>query len=627
MIQTLGTADDEYIGADTETTSLKWFDNGQVVGHCLSCRKGGIYYGYYVPVRHVNDENCFDVDWVEETLKLAVYEDNRFNKVFWNLKFDVNFLKNHDIHVTRGEDAMILYFLANENEYNHQLKYTATKYIAPDAKGAQDVVHAYFKQHNCPHYGHIPVDILGPYGSLDAVYTLVLWHREWPRRIKKEDSLIKDGTREDIYKHEIAFTHLTARIERSGAPFDQSILTILAQPVYAAIEQLEEEIWELALDINEHIKPCNLNSDDQLANLMDQLGFKPVKYSKKTGKANWGKTELLQIPNRKFGEYIACYRNLTHSRDAFLEGLPEYARDGRIYPSYNQIGTRTGRASCSNPNLQQMPVRVPKYSSVPQYCTDAIKAAFNVRTAFRAPRGFKFVKIDESQFELRLLDHFAQDPNMHNAFLEGRDIHAEVACRLWNFKYGEFLSAYKTGDKEAKQFRDAAKECNFAVVYGAGPPRLRETLTSYGYKFQLNEVKLFYYRYFEIFPRIRDFVNRVQSTIRRRGYIFNQYGRHKRVPANKAYVGVNYLIQGITADMLKDGMIRIDNNVLTPEYKSDIILAVHDEVDFLIHEDELDIIPTLVGELQFFPWCRTPIVAEVSIGDSWGELTDLQLVS
>jgi DNA polymerase I-like protein with 3'-5' exonuclease and polymerase domains len=210
---------------------------------------------------------------------------------------------------------------------------------------------------------------------------------------------------------------------------------------------------------------------------------------------------------------------------------------------------------------------------------------------------------------------------MHEAFMKGYDVHSYVACILFNLEYKEFMAELETS-AIYKQNRDITKNTNFGILYGAGKKRIQNQLAGSGIHMSLSEVSNFYLRYMDTFSHVKNFVNSVQSTVRRRGYIFNHYGRHKRVPANKAYVGVNYLIQGLTADMLKEGMMRCEQVI--GYGKTKLMLAVHDEIDFLLHDDEHKLIPILKEVMEDYPWSRTPIVADVELGPNWGEMKKWQ---
>lgn len=631
MVEWLQGVDGLTLSADLETTALD-VRTAEIVGHCFSGFRSDDLRGYYLPVRH-RDIGVFpdgdflnfeDIDYAEAILTTDLYEAKKLRKVWFNMKYDLNVAFYNGIHAQNNVDAMILMFLRNENERNHQLKTLAKKYVDPSADVDQKKVADCFKTlqrivgKDKANYGMIPINILGPYGALDAVLTLMLWGK-YNVYIAPEDSPKKDGLRQSILEHELRYTEIVCEMERDGFPFDVSVCEALEEPIQEACSQLGTYLNSLA--------GCTFNpdSDQDTAHVLERLGFEPFAYSKLPGRENvpsWGRTELMKL-NNELGECLACYRNLSHSLSTFIRGLPRHVVDGRIHCSYNQIGARTGRASTNNPNLQGIAKRMPKYSRVPEYAIDALKLAFEIRKAFIAPPGYKVLSVDESQFELRALAHYCKDERLCRAFADGRDIHAFAASLMFNEAYDVFMARLKAGDSETDRQRDICKHINFAIIYGAGFRTLRDTMAHFGITMSVTDVRNFYFRYMDIFTNIKEFVNLVQSTVRRRGYVFNHYGRHKRVPANKAYVGVNYLIQGVTADMLKDAKIRIHDKLEDLGAKSWIALAVHDEVDFILHEDEMDLIPVICKEMEDFPWCSVPIKAEAKIGPSWGELKNV----
>jgi DNA polymerase-1 len=610
------------IGADTETTSLDTLV-AQVVGHCFATNINGKYYGWYVPVRHVEaaDNIAMSVDKVEAILTTKIYENPEYIKVFWNMKYDFSVLKNHDIEVENMRDGMLLMFLRNENERNHKLKDLSVKYIDSHAADEEAEVVQELQRLKRIHgkdnvnYSMLPVDILGPYGAKDPALALKMW-LSYNRPISPELSKTEDGLRLDILDHEHAATRVIIDMERDGFPFCTDTCRQLESPISDAASKLLDHIVSLT---GVYFNP---GSDPQTAAILDQQGFDAFQLSEKTRDPSWGHTQLMLLDN-ELGECIAAYRNLTKSLNTYVVGLPKHVRsDGRIHCSYNQIGARTGRASTSKPNLQGIPKRLPKYTRIPDYVTEAIRTAFRIRTAFKAPEGYSVLSIDESQFELRALAHYSKDPRLIEAFERDADVHSFAAAMMFGVDYDQFIREYKAGSVERARQRDICKEINFAIIYGAGIKRLRLTLAGHGIHYSWSEVRNFRYRYMDIFAGVKAFIDLVQSTVRRRGYIFNQYGRHKRVPANKAYVGINYLIQGVTADMLKHAMIKI--HPIMDGQKSWLAMAVHDELDFMLHDDEHDLVPKIRSCLEDFDWCKVPIKADVTIGPSWGELSEYQ---
>ncbi len=617
MLEIITDPDHNIIGADTETTGLKWY-SAHVIGHCFGCLHKKEWYGFYLPVRHqtsacgIEPENYDQVGLAEAVLQEKVYGNEDIAKVWFNKKFDINMLQNHGITSRNNEDCMFLMFLRNENERNHQLKTLAAKYLGKDSVAEADDLYAYSKKYKIfkggGTYANVPIEILGPYGAKDPCLTLALWNK-FRVYITPEQSKLKDGLRLSIYEHENAFAGTVGRLERQGFPIDPHVLEELEPLVEKPLGKLLLHLHTLA-DIE-----FNPESDKDVRMVMAKLGHKPFRTTPK-GSAAWGRDELMRSQS-EIGECLASFRNLSTILTNYIRGLRDWVHKGRIHCSYNQIGARTGRASASEPPMQGIPKRFPKYTRIPEYVQEALQAAMRVREAFRAPDGYSILSIDESQFELRILDHFAQDPNMHEAFLKGYDVHSYVASILFNIPYVDFISQLET-DTSIAQKRDITKNTNFGILYGAGKKRIQNQLAGSGIHMTLTEVSQFWQRYMETFSEIKSFVNSVQSTVRRRGYVFNHYGRHKRVPANRAYVGVNYLIQGLTADMLKEGMMRTES--ITDYGKTKLMLAVHDEIDFLLHEDEHKLIPILKRTMEDFPWSKTPIVADVEIGPSWGEM-------
>lgn len=618
MINLLRDADNKLIAYDTETTATKWF-LGKVFAHCFACKIGEQYYGFYIPVRHHNeDDNCFaEPEEVEDEIR-PLLADPEYRKILFNKKFDINFALNHDLIIRNTDDVMLLMFLRNEEEANHKLKDLCERHFGRGSKFEADKVQEHFNRiknkiiDGVPaNYSHIPMSIMWKYGCIDACLTLALWYR-FSRFIEPELSKSEDGIRQSIYTLENNFTSLVQKIERRGFPFDTSICDELRPIMVDARDRLAEHIYTLAgrsFDI----------TNSGVADILKEMGFKPFDVSKKTGEPLWGKPELMRL-DHDIGECIACFRQLEHNLATFVDGLPKWTYQGRIYCSYNQIGARTGRASASEPNLQQIPKRSAKYSRVPEYATATLKLAFGIRKGFRPTGDFSFLSMDYSQFELRILDHYAQDPAMHKALVEGRDAHTDTAARLFGISYEELERRLTAGDPDAKFMRDVAKECNFAILYGAGIKRLWLTLMEKGVKVTYEQTKQFFWRYKRIYSQVAKFVDEVQSAGRRRGWIFNYYGRHKRLPNPQySYKLVNHLIQGLTADMIKVGVMKVNELLEEKKARTQVCLMVHDEVDSELHHAEHELIVPMKKAMLDFDWVRCPLEVEVSAGPSWGE--------
>lgn len=618
MIELLRDADNKLIAYDTETTAVKWF-LGKVFAHCFACKIGEQYYGFYVPVRHADeDDNCMAEPEEVEDLIRPLLADPEYRKILFNKKFDINFALNHDLTIRNTDDVMLLMFLRNELEANHRLKDLCERHFGRGSKFEADRVQEHFNRIKGKmiggveaNYSHLPLSVIWRYGCVDACLTLAMWYR-FGHFLQPDLSISEDGIRESIYTLENNFTSLVQKIERRGFPFDPSICDELRPVMVEARDMLAEHIYNLAGQSFEI-------TNGGVAEMLQKMGFKPFDVSKKTGEPLWGKPELMRL-DHGIGECIACFRQLEHNLSTFVDGLPKWTYRGRIYCSYNQIGARTGRASASEPNLQQIPKRSARYTHVPEYATRALRLAFGIRKGFRPSSPYQFLSMDYSQFELRILDHYAQDPAMHQAFLEGRDVHTDTAARLFSISYEELQRRLDAGDPDAKFMRDVAKECNFAIIYGAGIKRLWLTLMEKGVKITYNDAKQFFYRYKRIYAKVAQFVDEVQRAGRRRGWIFNHYGRHKRLDNPQyAYKLVNHLIQGLTADMIKVGVMKVDALLEERKARSQVCLMVHDEADSELHNEEHELIPDMKKAMLDFDWVRCPIEVEVSIGPSWGE--------
>jgi len=270
----------------------------------------------------------------------------------------------------------------------------------------------------------------------------------------------------------------------------------------------------------------------------------------------------------------------------------------RIYTSFNQTGTATGRLSSREPNLQNIPVRSALGRSV--------------REAFIAKEGYTLVSIDYSQIELRLLAHFSQDEALVKAFKEGVDIHLATATILF-------------GEQEAKAKRSFAKSINFGLLYGMGAKKLSDELgiTS-------REAKEIITNYFASFPTVKEFLESIQERVKREGYVQTLLGRRRLFDYDGANgmqksaflrESINTLFQGSAADLIKLSMLKIDNIISDEKLDALMLLQIHDELIFEVKTQEAEALGKRFAQMMenIVP-LHIPLVCSVSIGQSWGAL-------
>ncbi|WP_287409110.1 DNA polymerase I [Oceanithermus sp.] len=424
-----------------------------------------------------------------------------------------------------------------------------------------------------------------------ALAARYLW-QEMSRRLENEERLWW------LYREvERPLQRVLAAMERRGVKLDVDYLVALSQQLAAELERLEAEIHRLAGH------PFNLNSRDQLETVLyDELGLAAGRRTAKTGKRSTSASVLETLRGaHPIVEKILQYRELAKLKGTYLDPLPRlvHPRTGRLHTRFHQTGTATGRLSSSDPNLQNIPIRT--------------EIGRRIRKGFVAGEGYRLVVADYSQIELRVLAHLSGDENLQRIFREGRDIHTQTAAWMFGVE-----------DAEVDPFRRrAAKTINFGVLYGMSAHRLsRELGIDYG------EAQAFIDRYFDSYPGVRAFMERVLAEARERGYVETLFGRRRHVPEllSKARnvreaaerVAFNMPVQGTAADLIKLAMVK-----LAPRLEplgAALLLQVHDELVVEAPEERVEETARTVKATMEEAWkLDVPLAVEVGVGRDWLE--------
>lgn len=395
------------------------------------------------------------------------------------------------------------------------------------------------------------------------------------------------------------------RMERRGVLVDRSVLSSLSTRYRSELEEVAARIYSAAG------KEFNISSPKQLGEvLFDDLGL-IAKGQKKTatGQRSTRESELEKIKDlHPIVDDVLEYREIQKLLSTYLEAItPLLDENGRLHTAYIASGTTTGRMASQEPNLQNIPIRTERGRAI--------------RTAFVAPEDSVLVALDYSQIELRIAAILSKDPEFIEIFRSGRDVHQEVAARV-------FKVAPTQVDAE---MRRKAKAINFGILYGMGVTSLKASLGT-----TLADAHTFYDDYFSTFTTLAAFLESTKGYARKHGYTTTLFGRRRQFPEMKSplpYVraqaermAINAPIQGTQADLIKLAMVRIDALLreVAPE-RAAMLLQVHDELVFEIAREEVDVlvpqIKTLMEQvLSDKERAGVPIIAEAKIGPSWGEM-------
>lgn len=431
----------------------------------------------------------------------------------------------------------------------------------------------------------------GEHARERALAAQQLW-REMSARLEGEERLWW------LYREiERPLQNVLAAMERSGVRLDVDYLKALSDELATELERLEDEIQRLAGH------PFNLNSRDQLETVLyDELGLTASRRTAKTGKRSTSASVLESLRGEHpIVEKILQYRELSKLKGTYLDPLPKlvHPKTGRLHTRFHQTGTATGRLSSSDPNLQNIPIRT--------------EIGRKIRKGFIAGEGRLLVVADYSQIELRVLAHLSGDENLQRVFREGHDIHTQTAAWMFGVDPGE-VDSFR---------RRAAKTINFGVLYGMSAHRLSRELG-----IEYSEAQAFIDRYFDSYPGVRAFMDRVLASARERGYVETLFGRRRHVPelhskarnAREAAerVAFNMPVQGTAADLIKLAMVRLPER-LEP-LGGALLLQVHDELVVEVPEERAPEAAQVVRETMEHAWeLDVPLAVEVGVGHDWLE--------
>ena len=413
------------------------------------------------------------------------------------------------------------------------------------------------------------------------------------------DALKADTDLWNLYNEvELPLVEVLREMEKAGVRVDAEKLKQAEQVLTVELNQLEQRIYDLAGE------KININSPRQVGELLfDKLKLDTKAKKSKTGQYSTSEEVLVALKDRHaIVGLILDFRAAQKLINTYISTLPGYiAEDGKIHTTYNQTVTATGRLSSSNPNLQNLPIR-------------SERGRF-IREAVIPDEGCRFLSADYSQIELRLMAHFSQDAHMLAAFRNGQDIHAATAARIYGLPIEQIT----------KDQRRKAKTANFGIIYG---------ISAFGLAQQLDcsraEAKQLIDDYFAAFPSVIRYIESQKELARQRGYAETLFGRKRYLPdinSQNATVrsfaernAVNAPIQGTAADIIKMAMVSIHRRLKAEGLQAQMIMQVHDELNFNVPVAEVDRVREIVvGEMQNAVHLSIPLIAECGVGENWLE--------
>ena len=414
------------------------------------------------------------------------------------------------------------------------------------------------------------------------------------------DMLKADSALWNLYQEvELPLAEVLRDVEKAGVRVDVEMLKKAEEQLGMELATLEQGIYT-AVGVT-----FNVNSPKQVGEvLFDQLKLDAKAKKSKTGQYSTSEEVLLGLKGKhEVVGMILEYRELKKLISTYISALPTYINPetGKIHTTYNQTVTATGRLSSSNPNLQNLPIRSERGQLI--------------RQAVIPDDGSLFLSADYSQIELRLMAHFSQDPHLVEAFRSGQDIHAATAAKIFNVPI----------DQVTKEQRRQAKTANFGIIYGISAFGLAQQLDC-----SRSEAKALIDGYFAAFPGVIDYIERQKELARQQGYAVTLFGRKRYLPdivSHNATVrsfaernAVNSPIQGTAADIIKMAMVTIHHRLKEEGLKAQMIMQVHDELNFNVPENEVDRVREIViSEMQNVVHLTVPLIADCGVGKNWLE--------
>ncbi len=571
----------DFLSLDTETTSTSAI-NAELVGLSFSTEE---HKGYYVPIPANREEAIKIVNIFK-----PVYESATILKIGQNLKYDLEVLRNYNIHLQGPMwDTMIAHYLI-QPELRHNMDYMAEVYLNYKTIHIDELIGPKGKAQRSMR--DLSPTLVYEYACEDADITLQLKNR-LAEELKKHDC------EHLFYDIEMPLMPVLAEMEMNGVCLDTESLKQTSKDLTQRMNEIEASIYQLAGE------RFNISSPKQVGDILFgkmKIIDKPKKT--KTGQFVTSEDVLTQLQGKhEIVAKILSFRGLKKLLSTYVDNLPGLInqRTKHIHTSFNQCVTATGRLSSSDPNLQNIPVRG--------------EDGKEIRKAFVPEPGCLFFSADYSQIELRVMAHLSSDENMIAVFRDGKDLHAATASTIYK----------KDIEEVSRDERTKSKRANFGIIYGITVFGLAERLG-----ISREEAKQLIDGFFDTFPKVHDYMERAKAEARSKGYVETLFGRRRYLPdinSQNATVrgfaernAINAPIQGTAADIIKVAMIRIFHRFQAEDIKSKMILQVHDELNFSVLPEEKGRVEAIViEEMQHALQLSVPLVADSGWGENWLE--------
>ncbi len=568
---------------DTETTSID-ANSAELVGIAFSFKSSE---AFYVPIP-ANEEKALAI--VAEFKE--VLEDENIEKVGQNLKYDCIVLKWYGVEVAGAFfDTMLAHYLI-EPEMRHGMDYLAESYLKYQPVSITTLIGK--KGKNQMSMRQVPIEKVVQYAGEDADITLQLGEYFRPK-------LKEEGLEKLYHEMEEPLMKVLVDLEYNGINLDVGYLEEYSKELDVIIKEAKAEIYKDAGT------EFNISSPKQVGQILFEKMELPYRWKKtKSGQYSTSEEKLAEMADDfEIVNKILKYRSYSKLKSTYVDALPNMVnpKTGRIHSSFNQALTATGRLSSNNPNLQNIPIRTPE--------------GRKVREAF-IPKGEDYILLaaDYSQIELRLIAELSGDEAMLEAFQKGQDIHQATAARVYD----------KSLEEVTSDERRNAKTVNFSIIYGAGATNLSQQLG-----IPRKEASALIKKYFARYQGLKTYMDKVVEQAKQDGFVTTLMGRRRHLRDINSKNGmirshaernaVNTPIQGTAADMIKMAMIKVQKALKDGNYKTKMILQVHDELVFDMYKPEADeVMPIIEKNMkEAMPGLKVPILVGMDTGANWLE--------
>ena len=568
---------------DTETTGIDAL-NAELVGMSFSWQKGE---AFYVPFPENQEEAQVLVDKFK-----PFFENESIEKIGQNIKYDLKILSHYGVQI-KGKlfDTMIAHYLINP-DMRHNMDVLSETYLKYSPKSIEDLIGK--KGKNQKSMRDVALEEIKEYAAEDADVTFQLKQNFSPILDKAETKKLFDEI-------EIPLIPVLAAMELEGINLDVPFLKEMSVEMAKESSELEQKIYETAGE------KFNLASPKQLGDvLFDKMKIGGAKQKKtKTGQYATGEEILSYLANdNPIVKDILDWRQMVKLQSTYIDALPNQVdkKTGRVHTDYMQTVAATGRLSSNNPNLQNIPIRTERGR--------LIRKAFIARD-----ENYTLVSADYSQIELRIIAALSGEENMIKAFQNNEDIHRSTAAKVFNVPLEEVT----------KEQRSNAKTVNFGIIYGVSAFGLSNQ-TSLSRKESAELIDAYYATY----PKLKSYMSNQVDFAREHGYVQTVLGRRRylkdinsanmMVKSGAERNAVNAPIQGSAADIIKIAMINIHKKLTSENWKSKMLLQVHDELVFDVHNSELEKIkPMIKHEMENAFKMDVPLDVEIGVGKNWLE--------